>query len=261
MNLHNYPGLLDRLAAEYALGTLRGGSRRRLEALAQRDSVVRRSLALWRVRIESMAELTPGQRPPESVWRAIETRLGLATLLRPPATRATPAQPGAGARVARWFESLDFWRGWAIAATATAVVALGVALRPVLLPEHGAAPAQTAQNAPRIAYVAVLHDQSAQQQSTLLVTWDDAHNTMTLKRLADYPLRSNQALELWGLPAQGNPVSLGVIHADASYSVQLQQRPQNYPVLAVTVEPSGGSPNPNGPTGPVVYTGKLVPTT
>jgi anti-sigma-K factor RskA len=32
-----------------------------------------------------------------------------------------------------------------------------------------------------------------------------------------------------------------------------------YPMLAVSVEPVGGSPNPNGPTGPVVYTGKVIP--
>jgi anti-sigma-K factor RskA len=261
MDLHRHPGLLDRLAAEYALGTLRGGARRRLESLALCDGVVQKALNVWRIRIEAIAELAPGQRPPDSVWGAIETRLGLGASIRPQPAALQPAlQPvlqtvrgkdGVGERAGRWFESLNFWRGWAIAASAVAVLALGIALWPLLQSEN-AAPA-------RISYVAVLHDQTS-QQSTLLITWDDAHGTMTLRKLANYPLQSKQVLQLWGLPPLGKPVSLGVIRPAARYSVQLYERPQNYPVLAVSVEPAGGSPNPNGPSGLVVFTGKLVPT-
>ena len=29
-------------------------------------------------------------------------------------------------------------------------------------------------------------------------------------------------------------------------------------LLAVTLEPKGGSPNPNGPTGPILYKGRWV---
>jgi len=255
MKLHNHPELLERLAAEHALGTLRGGARRRLEHLARGDTVIQRALATWRTRIEAMVELVPGQTPPESVWLAIEAQLGLtlhrARAAQPPRRAAEP--DGVRIRVERWFESLNFWRGWAIAATLATMLALAVALRP-WLPSSVGTP-----GAAQIGYVAVLHDQSS--QSTLLVTWDDAHSTMTVHKLANYPLRGDQALQLWGLPSQGHPVSLGVMKADASYSVQLTERPQNYPVLAVSVEPSGGSPNPDGPTGPVIYSGKLVPTT
>jgi anti-sigma-K factor RskA len=35
MNIINNPNLLDQLAAGYALGTLRGGARRRFETLAR----------------------------------------------------------------------------------------------------------------------------------------------------------------------------------------------------------------------------------
>ncbi|MGD7278606.1 anti-sigma factor, partial [Ralstonia pseudosolanacearum] len=30
------------------------------------------------------------------------------------------------------------------------------------------------------------------------------------------------------------------------------------PALAVSVEPRGGSPDPNGPTGPVIFKGALI---
>lgn len=33
------------------------------------------------------------------------------------------------------------------------------------------------------------------------------------------------------------------------------------PALAISVEPRGGSPNPQGPTGPVVFKGALIDST
>jgi len=258
MNLRNNTELLDRLAAEYALGTLRGASRRRLETLAQGDAGIQRALDTWRTRIEAIAELAPEQTPPESVWLNIEAQLGL-KLHRARISQPTiqveidsPRLDQERWRLERWFSSLNFWRGWALVTTVAAVLALGLALRPWL-------PTANQAETSRIAYVAVLHDQSS--QSAMLVTWDDAHNTMTLRKLSDYPLRDNQALQLWGLPSQGHPVSLGLVKAGASYSIKLPERPQNYPVLAVSLEPGGGSPNPEGPTGPVIYSGKLLPTT
>ena len=41
MNITQHPELLDRLAASYALGTLRGGARRRFESLAREHATVR----------------------------------------------------------------------------------------------------------------------------------------------------------------------------------------------------------------------------
>jgi len=261
MNLHHHPEQIDRLAAEYALGTLRGGARRRLEHLARTDEVVGQAVRHWQRRIAAMTELVPGVPPPESVWRAIEAQLGQA-LRRPAAlTAPRPVSPSRAATrplsaAGRWFDSLNFWRGWAAFATVAAVLVLGLAIT-------GQWPAwvgtQHDHSGARIGYVAVLHDQAS--QSTMLVTWDDAHSTMTLRTLVSYPLRSDQTLQLWGLPSQGHPVSLGLIRGGAAYTVQLPERPQNYPVLAVSVEPSGGSTKPDGPTGPVVYSGKLVPTT
>ena len=65
------------------------------------------------------------------------------------------------------FRSLGFWRGWALVASAVAVVALAIALRPLLTTQAATDGAGGA----RIDYVAVLHDQTS-QQSTLLITWD-----------------------------------------------------------------------------------------
>ena len=47
MNIINNPNLLDQLAAGYALGTLRGGARRRFETLARQSATVRASALIW----------------------------------------------------------------------------------------------------------------------------------------------------------------------------------------------------------------------
>ncbi len=79
--------LLDRLAAEYALGTLHGPARRRFERwlLSPKVTVLVRD---WEERLEGLEppeeQITP---PPGHVWRDIENRLELRKLERIPARR------------------------------------------------------------------------------------------------------------------------------------------------------------------------------
>jgi RNA polymerase sigma-70 factor (ECF subfamily) len=79
--------LLDRLAAEYALGTLRGRARRRFARwlLSPRVAGLVRT---WEDRLEFLeareASIAP---PPANVWSDIETRLELRRLARHPARR------------------------------------------------------------------------------------------------------------------------------------------------------------------------------
>ena len=57
MNITQHPDLLDRLAASYALGTLRGGARRRFEALAREHATVRAAALVWQTRWSGLTEL------------------------------------------------------------------------------------------------------------------------------------------------------------------------------------------------------------
>ena len=68
MNIHRHPELLDRLAAAWALGTLRGGARRRFEALAREQAPVRAAALLWESRVAGMTELQRETSPPPAVW-------------------------------------------------------------------------------------------------------------------------------------------------------------------------------------------------
>lgn len=258
MNLHRYPQLVDLLAAEYVLGTLRGGARRRFQLYAEHDTTVRKAVDEWQRRISPMAELAEPRMPPAEVWQAIERRLGLSATreaARPRTVVEAPVRPSRSI-----FENLAFWRGWALGVTGLAAVAVVVAVRS-LLPSAttpATAPVVAQQPETAVTHVAVLNNKDS--HPVMLVAWDEAHSTMTLHPLGNVELPAGRAMELWGIPASGHPVALGMLPDSASGKVPAgQQKPESYAALAVSIEAPGGSPNPDAPSGPVVYSGKLLP--
>lgn len=244
MNLSRHPDLIDRLAAQYALGVLRGGARRRLETLAREEPAIRAAISHWQSRLSGLAELQPASAPVEKVWCGIEQRLGWQAMKAPDA--ATPAR-------AAWWQRLwaapGFWRGATMVTAALAAVAIGLNVRMV----------RQLDTAPRVNAVAVLNDDRA--QAAVLVTWDARSQALTLRRLDHLPLTDAQALQLWALPAGGKPQSLGVIGHQRQLRLALAQALGKVPALAISVEPRGGSPDPDGPTGPVVFKGQVIDNT
>ena len=110
MDIERNPVLVDKLAAEYVLGTLRGGALRRFETLLRRHVVLRQAVAEWQDRLHPMAELAPPAPPPAAVWSAIETKLDL------------PRKPQRKRSI--WFElreDLSFWRGLGLVSTTAAM--------------------------------------------------------------------------------------------------------------------------------------------
>src|SRR2546425_665764 len=69
MNIQNNSSLMEQLAASYALGTLRGGARRRFEALARDNATLRAAALIWQGRLASVAELQPQEAPSPAVWK------------------------------------------------------------------------------------------------------------------------------------------------------------------------------------------------
>jgi anti-sigma-K factor RskA len=110
------PELRDRLAAEYALGTLRGPARRRFERLLSGDARLRDAAEDWELRVNLLGESAPPVAPPARVWEGIAERIG----------------PGAAATrdslLNRLWDSLGFWRAASLLATAAAALAVYVAL-------------------------------------------------------------------------------------------------------------------------------------
>lgn len=227
MNLRDNAPLRDKLAAEYVLGTLKGGARRRFEGHLHNDAALRRLTAEWQDRLVPMAEFSAEQQPRKQVWQGIERRLNL----RPVRTS--------------WFASLNFWRGLSFASTAAAAL-LVIVLGTRLLDQ------------PQLDYVATLTDDKS--QTALVLTGDTGRKALTVRLVGNAPVASDKTLQLWAVPKQGNPRSLGILADKGEVRLALTKAAigDDVALLAVSLEPKGGSPDPNGPTGPILYKGAWV---
>lgn len=78
--------LVDRLAAEYVLGTLRGGARRHFERWL-RSPQVRVMVHEWEERLAGLEPHPHPVAPPDQAWEGIEQRLELRKRARAPAWR------------------------------------------------------------------------------------------------------------------------------------------------------------------------------
>ncbi|WP_310564724.1 anti-sigma factor domain-containing protein [Hydrogenophaga sp.] len=254
MNLTQHPELLDRLAAAYALGTLRGGARRRFEALAREQAPVRAAALIWQSRVASMNELQQAALPSSAVWTRIHN---LVRAERDQTAMATARSAPAPAR-AGWWRSLPLWRGTTAAGALATVLAVGTAvgLRDELGAQIGALQARLASQ-PQIAYVAVLNDEQA--SASMLVTFDPKNRRLTLQRVGGYREAADKSLQLWALPPGAAPRSLGVLSQDKLLQLAAdEQAVGGVPALAISLEPLGGVPSERGPTGPVLFKGALI---
>ncbi len=225
------PERLDALAAQYVLGTLSRAARERLARLARGNETIAAALRAWENRLLPLAESLPPVAPPERVWPAILDRI--------------QGQRESGSIWA----NLGLWRGLTLAGFATAM-----ALVVVLLTPGRETPIET--------LVVVLAGQDA--RPALLVSADRSGRTLMVKAIAPVQPAGDRVLQLWALPEQGSPRSLGLIPATGAASdvVRLDLPAsaglglQNIPALAVSLEPQGGSPT-GLPTGPVLYSGPI----
>ena len=247
MNIAGNERLLDKLAAEYVLGTLKGGARRRYERWLQFDPRVRRATAEWQDRLHPMAEFSTSVEPPAQIWRSIAASLGLQAN---PRSSAKPAANSIGERRAFWRglrDDLSFWRGLGMASTAMAAILIGVLATRA---PQTVAPVNT--------FVAMLADDKA--QPVAVVTGDEKNHRLTVRLVTPQTLAADKSLELWAVPKSGAPRSLGLLAANGSISLPLpaDTTPQTVGLLAVSLEPKGGSPNPNSPSGPIIFKGAWV---
>lgn len=258
MNLLDNPNLLDHLASTYALGTLRGGARRRFETLAREHAPVRAAALIWQTRLASMNELQPQSVPDAAVWTRIDNLVqGEQQAQAMQATRES-ARQNEPPVLTGWLRSLLLWRGAAAAgALATAfVVVTGLNLRDQMGGEIQQLQAKL-QATPQIDYVAVLAD--GQSAASMLVTFDPKNNKLTLQRVGGYQEADDRSLQLWALPPTGGPRSLGVLGRDKLLRLTAGEADvREVPALAISLEPKGGVPSAGGPTGPVLFSGALI---
>ena len=214
----------QQLAAAYALGTLRGPARRRFERMAREDETLRKLVDRWQVELATLADNVPAVDPPARVWREIEARI-------------SPARS----------DRSSFWRAFGLVAGGLATVLLAFFVWMSTGPRG------------EPLFVAVL---TAQDSGPRVVVSMHEPDLMTVKLVKPWSNTEGKSLELWVLPTEGAPRSLGLVsNAPGETRIRIRStdaRMQGATALAVSLEPAGGSPT-RAPTGPVLCSGAIAP--
>jgi len=227
------PALVEALAAQYVAGTLRGPARRRFEALLPGHPALQAAVREWQLRLMPLTGVLLPQTPSARVWQAIERRLWPAA--------AAAAQPP-------WWSRLALWRGVS-ALAGVAVVTLAVLLAS---PPPALAP---------VVVVLASTGADAGTAGTFVASFSGDGRALVTRPLQPVALQAGRVFELWSVPPEGSPRSLGLISASGATVLQRQKLPATVlrggtAALAVSIEPPGGSTT-GAPSGPVVFVGKL----
>lgn len=223
------PQLLDELAAQYVLGTLRGPARRRFERYCRGNVSALHAVRRWEDRlVDLLANVVPVA-PSPLVWDRIKFRVRRDHALRPK----------------RAFASLSTWRFAVAAGVAALAIAFGV--------WTGFGPGSSQ-------LVATIVDQ--QQAQLWSIEAPRNHGELRVSAADKLALDPARAYELWALPADGAaPVSLGLMPKTGRGTLQLNDTQRlalsRSLKIAISLEPPGGSPT-GAPTGPVLYVADVV---
>jgi len=229
---------LDNTTAEYVLGTLPANERARFAERLRNDPALRAEVRRLQAHLSPLDDTVRPEMPRQEVWREIE-RLTIG------GSAAVPVD-GTSANVIQMRRKLSFWRGatFIAGALAAGLAAVAVVDRLQLPSAPGGG-----------RYVAVVD--TGGREPALIAEVDTTTGTIRVRSLAaETP--QGRSLELWHIPEGQQPRSLGVLKAGLNAKTVKELAGPVSGILAVSVEPEGGSPS-GAPTGPVVYTGKLVP--
>jgi len=220
----------DTLAAEYVLGVLSAAEREALTRRIARDRGFAARVESWQLRLVPWNDDIAPVQPSLEVWTRISAAL-------PP--ERTPQT----ARASFW-NSLVLWRSLTIAAGALAAVCLVVLISTIRQP----------------AQPMLLAAIDGGGHHHFVATIDPTRDTIAVVPAA-YVADPSRVPELWLIPPGGKPHSLGLLNADRTVTLtipaELRRVARNQAVLAVSLEPPGGSAT-GSPTGPVIAQGRLT---
>lgn len=207
----------DMLAAEYALGTLRGGARLQFQRRLADEPDLAARVAYWQEMFSTLDSHLAPIHPPEAVWKKIALDLPLKAPLR-------NTRP---------------YLGWMVAAGLAAVTVVS----------------WLSTRAPELAPLMVLND--GQQHGQWVVSADSRRQQLSITPLRPTNVAAQNSLQLWLIPPGQAPVSLGLVDNRAPTQVSLKNASiVADAVIAISLEPQGGSAT-GQPTGPVLYSGKI----
>ncbi|MDT7950800.1 MAG: anti-sigma factor [Acetobacteraceae bacterium] len=218
--------------AEFVLGTLPLAERAALQREMETDAQLRDAVLRWENWLSGLNDVVPAVEPNPEIWRRIEQHL-----------RPEPASPVVDTTLALR-RSRARWRAATLAFGAIAAALALFVSAERLKPQPAS-------------YLAVINRSG--DLPALIVRVDTGSETVTVRSLAaEKP--ADRVLELWYVAAGQAPRSMGVVdHPETRAALPAAARAASLAgaTLAVSVEPPGGSTT-GAPTGPVVYSGKLI---
>ncbi|WP_372784197.1 anti-sigma factor domain-containing protein [Phenylobacterium sp.] len=229
----------EALAAEHALGVLTAGERRLAEARMASDPGFADLVEAWRARLTPLLDAAPSIAAPEGLWARIERMLS--------------ANDNAVAQ-----RALRFWRGATAGASLLAAASIATAVFLASQP-----PVVVQPPAPGQLLNASLVSPSGTTPVPLFVAaYDPVRKALIVTSLVQPGTDPVHVHELWVIPADGKPRPLGFIEPGKTKAMPM---PANLlpslaagSQIAVSVEPPGGSPKVDTPSGPIAAVGKLA---
>ena len=248
---------LDKLAGEYALGTLDFAERAVAASRRSREPKFDMAILAWERRLNALAETVPSVAPPAELLVKIMGKIGAGHVRAAMPQAANDSQPANTGNVIDITRRMQRWRAGALAASALAAsLALGVGLREYMRPVIEPRVESTGK------FVAVLQKDSASPAFLVSV---DIEARSIIVRPVSAPAEPGKSYELWIVNAKlGAPKSLGVIGEDG-FTARANLSPYDRDTVenstyAVSLEDKGGSTT-GLPAGAALFVGKLIQAT
>lgn len=231
----------EALAAEHALGVLSARERAQAEVRIARDPAFAADVEAWRSRLAPLADEVEAIEPSAGVWPRIE--------------RAVAAEAPSNDNAVVLRRRLTIWRSATVGSLGLAAASLAVAVmfasRPPLVIQTPPPPASALLNA---------NLATTGGQPLFVAAYDPDRQALIITSLVPPGTDPMHVHQLWLIPADGKPRSLGMVEPGKSKRMAMggDMAPMvaEGAQLAVSVEGPGGSHGP-GPSGPVAAVGKL----
>ena len=227
----------DQLAAEYALGVIEGEELVEARGLLASDPNFAREVAAWEERLAPLFDEIGEEAPPGEIWQRVKADI----------------DRDRGGDVVALRKRLGWWKGMTAAASAIAAsLALVVGFDATRPPPNVEAQAR--------GEMMVAPLMSPDKAMMMSATWAARDRSLMITP-GNMPPDPGHSHELWIIPADGKPRSLGLVTGDGPHRMDVPADMAAHfaeaATLAVSVEPEGGSPG-DAPTGPVIASGALA---
>ena len=246
------PPVGDVLAGEFVLGVLDGAQRRAAEQRINAEPAFAAEVSRWEIHFMVLAGQIAPVPVPAYVWARIGSALGF----------GAPARQVVAPERSSFWNNVGVWRWLGMGGFATAAVCALALLNVVRVPETSPSPQPPAVAVAPVVTPMPMATTLARDDGKpgFVASVDQRSGRMTITPL-DPVVEAGRVQELWLIPADGTPRSLGIVSAERAQAAQVPEKwlalLEAGAIFAITLEPPGGGPGGN-PSGPVTAKGAIA---